>query len=221
MLAAVTDRWAQLTGQCQMWSLFAPDFPRQGTFPVVELRWDDPAGSAPVRLLSSFEPADTTSYFRPPGSADRLFSYEVYLGLGLCYWDEAAAATEKEAWRKHFRDVVGRQWKSMRAYLRWRTAEFLKEHPEQLPPDEVRLLIRIYPTPPPNAKPEERSPPREQPMARWRCAENGPPGLLPLEAYDPFSREYVALPVYPGEVLAVRPGGALPVRAGESLEAGR
>jgi hypothetical protein len=205
LLAAVTDRWAQLTGQCQMWSLFAPEFPPQATFPVVELCWDDPAsGLAPVRLLSSFEPADAASYFRPLSSDDRLFHYEVYLGLGLCYWDESAATseTEAEAWRKHFRDVARRQWKSMRAYLRWRTAQFLKQHPDLPPPDEARLLIRIYPTPPPGAAPEDRSPPRDQPMARWRCAENGPPGLLPLEAYEPFSRRYVALPVRPGDELA-------------------
>jgi len=196
LLAAITDRWVKLTGQYQMWWLFAPEFPPQATFPVVELHWDDPAsGLAPVRLPSSFEPADTASYFRPAGSDDRLFHYEVHLGLGLCYWDESAAAPETEAWRKHFRDVVRSQWKSMRAYLRWRTAEFLKQHPDLPPPDQARLLVRIYPTPALGASPQDRRPPYDQPLARWRCAENGQPGLLPLEAYEPFSRRYIALPV--------------------------
>jgi len=200
VLAAVADCWAQLTGQYQMWWLFAPNFPPQATFPVVELRWDDPAaGSAPVRLLSSLEPANTASYFRPPTSADRLLHYEMNLCLGLMYWDEPTDPAEVEMWKKLLGDIVRCQWKSIRAYLRWRTNEYLADHPDLPPPDEARLLVRIYPTPPAGAAPADRQPPYDQPFARWRCAEDGPSTFLPVEGYEPFAGRYIPLPYPPGK----------------------
>ena len=36
--------------------------------------------------------------------------------------------------------------------------------------------------------------PVEQPLARWRPAEDGPPELLPVEVYDPFTRRFEPLP---------------------------
>jgi len=45
VVEAVTKRtgcWAQLTGQLQSWSLFAPDVGDSSIFPLVELRWDEP-----------------------------------------------------------------------------------------------------------------------------------------------------------------------------------
>jgi len=198
-LASVMDCWAQLTGQYQMWWLFAPDFPPQATFPVVELRWNDPAASLPtIRLPSSLEPDDTAAYFHPPTAADRLLHYEVNLGLGYAYWNEAEAAAEPDNWRKLHFDMVQSQWKSMRAYMRWRMNHFLARRPDLPPPDEVRLLIRIYPSPPPGVSSAERSLPYDQPYSRWRCVQDGPPGFLPVEAYDPFSGHYVALPYPPG-----------------------
>ena len=195
-LSAVTDRWAQITGQQQMWWLFAPQFPPQATFPAVELRWSDrPA----VRLLSSLEPADTTSYFRPVGSDDRLFQYEIHLGLGMVFWNEQTAAAEADVWREHFRNLVRMQWKSMRAYLRWRTNQFAAEHPHLPPPEEAVLLIRIFPTLPPDASFTESIQPTTQPLARWQISADSSDGFLPVEAYDPFERRYLRLPLPLGE----------------------
>jgi hypothetical protein len=195
-LASITDGWAQLTGQYQMWWLFAPDFPPQATFPVVELRWHDPhAGMGPVRLHSSLEPANPAAYFHPPTSAERLLQYEMNLGLGCAFWSEPAAAADAAEQHQLPLDFVQSQWKSMRAYMRWRTAEFRAAHAALPPPDEVRLLIRTYRTP---AVQAARSPPIDRPFARWRCAEHGPPDLLPVEAYEPISGRYVALPIPPG-----------------------
>ena len=42
-------RWADLTGQQQPWSLFAPAVGADVTFPAVEFRWHD--GSEPVLHL--------------------------------------------------------------------------------------------------------------------------------------------------------------------------
>src|SRR5262249_6989983 len=37
----ITRRYAQLTGQTQGWSLFAPDIGKQCVFPAVLVRWDE------------------------------------------------------------------------------------------------------------------------------------------------------------------------------------
>jgi hypothetical protein len=204
-LANITDGWAQLTGQYQQWWLFAPDFPPQSTFPLVELRWDDSAlGLAPVQLRSSLEPQSTASYFHPPTSADRLLHYECNLGLGYVYWSERDAAVDAANWRQLLLDMVQSQWKSMRAYMRWRTAEYLAAHPDLPPPDEVRLLIRIYPTPAAGELPGRRSLPIDRPYARWRCAENGPPEMLPVQAYESSSGQFVSLPFPPGQQPAIK-----------------
>jgi len=185
-LAGVTDRWAQATGQYQMWWLFAPSFPPQATFATTELRWDDRPS---VKLHSRFEPANPQHYCRLPGSNDRLFQYEVHLGLGLVYWDAAAAGPEEAAWREHFRTLVARQSKSMRAYLRWRLAEYQAAHPSEPLPREVILSMRIYRTPGAG----EVSPLAvvEQPVARWFPSSAGSADLLPIEAYDPFAKTWV------------------------------
>jgi hypothetical protein len=194
-LAAVTDCWSQLTGQYQIWWLFAPDCPRNATFPVVELRWDDPARSlAPVLLFSSLEPADRAAYFHPMDSTDRLLHYEAYLGLGPAYWNDPTESADLKSWHELLSNIVRRQWKSMRAYLRWRTADFLAHHPELPPPDEVRLLIRMYPTSAAGAPSTNPAPPRVLPLARWRCSENELSSFLPVEGYDPFNQRFIALP---------------------------
>jgi hypothetical protein len=191
-LATVTDRWAELTGQYQVWWLFAPGFPPQAAFPAVELRW---AGrTEPVRLLSPSEPADPHAYFRPPGSADRAFHYEVRLGLVLLHWDEATAGDDADFWRAFHRERVSRQWKSIRAYLRLRLREWQASHPDAPPPDEAVLLLRLYRTPAPDAHPWSPAGPVERPLARWRPAEDGPPDELLVEVYEPFARRFERLP---------------------------
>ena len=191
-LSAVTDRWAQLTGQYQMWWLFAPEFPPQATFPTVELRWPDRPS---VQLRSIFEPADPNAYCRLPGRNDRLFQYEVHLGLGLVYWNEAEARPQVDAWRDLYRSVVARQWKSMRAYLRWRLREYQAGHPDDPLPSEMILSMRIYPTRLPGQSLQPAAGAIEQPLARWHPSAAVAANTLPLEAYDPFSREFVKLGV--------------------------
>jgi hypothetical protein len=195
MLTAATDCWSQLTGQYQMWWLFAPDCPRNATFPVVELRWDDQTVErSPVVLRSSLEPASTAAYFHPPDSTDRLLHYEAYLGLLPAYWNDPTEPDDLKSWQKLLSDIVRSQWKSMRAYLRWRTADFLAHHPELPPPDEVRLLIRIYPTSAAGDTSINRPGPRDLPLARWRCCESESSSCLPVEGYDPLNQRFISLP---------------------------
>jgi hypothetical protein len=202
-LASVTDCWGQLTGQYQMWWLFAPDFPPQATFPVVELRWRDPA-LKPVRLQSVLEPADTAAYFHAPGTADRLLHYEVNLGLGYAYCTEDEAAKDPANWRRLHRDMVQSQWKSMRAYMRWRMNDYLAAHPEAPTPDEVRLLIRTYPTPLAGPPRGSRGQAVDHPFARWRPARTCPPDQLPVEGFDVVSGQFVSLP-WPADQLPAFP----------------
>jgi hypothetical protein len=186
-------RWTKLTGQLQAWWLFAPTVPPQATFPLVELHWDGQAGQQtrpPVRLSSVLEPLDPTSYARLPGSHDRLFHYEIRLGLIFLFWNDKVVAEHPEVCRTMLAERVRRQWQSMRAYLRWRSAQFLAEHPELPQPDEVILHIRVYRIPGPGQAQEG---PQEVPLARWRPAAEETPGRLPLEAWDPIARRFVEL----------------------------
>src|SRR5262249_46604043 len=146
-LATVTDRWAELTGQYQVWWLFAPGFPPQAAFPAVELRWDDEA--EPVRLLSPSDPADPCSSARAWGSPDRFYHYEARLGLVLVHWDNDTASEDADFWRTFRQDRVRRQWKSIRAYLRHRLHEWQADHPDAPPPREAAAPVPPDPPPPP------------------------------------------------------------------------
>ncbi len=194
--AGITDAWTYLTGQVQAWWLFAPDVPRASTFPIVELRWDDDTESPtvpPVRLRTILEPSDPQAYFHPPSSFDRLFHYEARLGLIFSNWNEQTLAQNPEYWRGAIKDRVRRQWRSTRAYLRWYVQYVQREHPELGPPKQVILWIRFYPTPEPGQSSVPWRPPMEQPLARWRPEPPPQPGVLPIEAYDPVARCFVAL----------------------------
>jgi hypothetical protein len=203
LAGCVTDCWAHLTGQIQAWWLFAPSFPSQSTFPVVELRWDDPDKPAsseanlpgpPVRLHSVLEPENPSCYFRPPGSFDRLFHYEVRLGLLLTTWNGHPKNVQEYAeWEDAIRNRVRRQWKSMRAYMRWRIQEFQKEHPELPPPTQAILIIRVYPSAAPERDSSSKPAPLEKAYARWRPAADGDGDFLPVEMCEPRSDHFVRL----------------------------
>jgi hypothetical protein len=47
-LARLDKSWAQLTGQFQPWTLFAPTIGRECVFPAVEFRWEEEPSSAPA-----------------------------------------------------------------------------------------------------------------------------------------------------------------------------
>jgi hypothetical protein len=191
-VAKVSDRWAAMTGQVQAWWLFAPDFPRQASFPLVELRWHNDRSIAPIRLHSPQEPTDPHEYLRLPGSMDRFFHYEVRLGLIYLNWDGKSVKDEPEAWRQVVTERVRRQWKSIRAYLRWRLSEYQRQYPYVPTPDEMILSIRLYRTPEPGASLPAHIEPLEQPLARWRPGVVQT-GCLPIEVCDPVTRQFISL----------------------------
>lgn len=189
-LAEVTDCWGQGTGQMQAWWLFAPTFPLQATFPLVELSWDD-GQTPPVRLATFDEPENPYAYFRPLGSGDRLFHYEVRLGLLFTTWSPESFAKLGPQWRDGIAQRIRRQWKSMQAYIRWRTNQFEHEHPELPPPSQAILRLRVFRSPSVDEKPPTWAPPAEVCVARWRIGVTPAPGMLPLEMCDPVTGQFV------------------------------
>jgi hypothetical protein len=149
----------------------------------------------PVRLHTVLEPKDPRHYFRPQSSFDRLFHYEIRLGLIVSNWNEQTLGETPEFWRKAFKERVRRQWRSIRAYFRWYVQHFQQENPELPPPKQVILSIRIYQIPGPGKASEVWPPPWEQPLARWRPDAPAESGNLPIEAFDPVARRFVTLNV--------------------------
>jgi hypothetical protein len=106
-------------------------------------------------------------------------------------------AREPANWRRLHFDMVQSQWKSLQAYLRWKTTQYLAAHPDLPPPDEVRLIVRLYPSPTGHAFPKEpasRNVCLDQPFVRWRYRDASRGDCLPLEAFDCATGQFVALP---------------------------
>jgi hypothetical protein len=198
----VDYRWAELTGQYQCWWLFALPL-RESTFPLVELRWDDP-NRAPVQLHAFQEPTDPASFFRPPDVRDRRFHYDANVCLSYSPWHAELQARARAWWPGPWFDYVryvdaqmkrarGR-WPSILAYMEWRVRLWRSEHPDEAPPQEVRFYQRAYPTPAHDAG-WIRPAPEDRPIARWRPGQEAAAGLAPLEVYDPRQEAYVPLPL--------------------------
>jgi hypothetical protein len=194
-IACVTDRWMEATGQLQGWSLFAPTFPPQAGFVSVKFGWNDGSKDA---LQSRFEP-DPLHYLRLPGTYGRQFNYESRFVILPAYWPEARLGRSWWPWEKEWSEAITRrvqvQWKSMRAYLRWRHDRYMKEHPEAPPPTEAVLIIDLYLTPLPVQHPWNPQGPWPRPLARWRPDVTPPPGQLPVEAcIDPAKETFMWIP---------------------------
>jgi hypothetical protein len=180
-VAWVSDRWMEATGQLQGWSLFAPSFPPQAGFVAVRFGWSD--GSQEV-VKSRFE-RNPMRYCRPPGTHGRLFNYESRFIILPAYWPEARLGASWWPWEMEWREAITHrvqmQWKSMRAYLRWRRDQYLKGHPESPPPTEAVLMIDLYLTPGPREQPWAPKGPFVRALARWRPDVQPPAGRLPIE----------------------------------------
>jgi hypothetical protein len=194
-ISRVTDRYMEATGQLQGWSLFAPTFPPQAGFVSVRFGWSD--GSTDV-VKSRFEP-DPLHYFRPPGTYGRLFNYESRFVILPAYWPESRLGTAWWPWEMEWSEAVSRrvqmQWKSMRAYLRWQSDRYRKEHPDVLHPTEAVLMINLYLTPLPHEHPWNPKGPDRRPLARWRPEVSPSAGYLPVEVcIDPAKEIFQWIP---------------------------
>jgi hypothetical protein len=106
-----TDKmWAQLTGQLQVWSLFAPTIGRECVFPALELRWDDdpmsaPALARPLALLSASHPWEALSISETLQAADmhhELVVHDERLPLGKVPDPELILSDNEPADLLHF-----------------------------------------------------------------------------------------------------------------------
>ncbi len=181
-------RWERLTGQVQYWKLFSPDVGTASRFATVELHGDD---GQEEQLRSIFEPADLAHYWRLPGWDDRFFNYEENLCTRLhIRWDDDKPDEQTARHHEARHAVVQRTWRPTLAYLRRRVAQFQEEHPDRPPPRAVVFALRVYPTPPPGTEPWQWPGPIRQPLVRWRPGTTPPEGTLPLEVYNPVTRQF-------------------------------
>ncbi len=185
----LTARWGQLTGQPQGWSLYAPFIRREITFLALELHFD--SSQEPVKLLSANEPADPGHFFRVAKS--RLHQYEYRIEIALPSYAGKTPEELAEIWRTLIQDRVQRDWRYLLAYAKYRLTGWQKEHPGLPPPREVILSVRVYRIPPPGTEPWMWIGPEERPIARWRPGAPTDGEHLPLEAFDPVTKQFRAL----------------------------
>ena len=180
------DRYGELSGQTQYWSLFAPDFGRQTVFPVVEFVIGDDEVYT-MRCDPHLLRADPARYLRWPGPDSRKLGYEFL--LSVVYWDFSGHSLREQgpAWRDAILHTVRNQNRSLAAYFRCSVATLKRAHPD-LP--EVHFgVLRVWIQPSP--RPGENQPPPAfmMPLARWHPQNKD----RPLEAYDPVAGEFIAL----------------------------
>lgn len=191
-LAPVTDHWAELTGQPQDWSLFAPNAYTDLSFLAVELRWDDGV-HPPLLLFSANEPEQLDRYFRIGGQ--RLRRYESRIDVTLLVPVDGTVEDAVVSWRDRIARQVRKRWHFMHVYLRWRLAGYRQTHPEIPPPSEVRLVTRSHRLPAPGQTDDRWRSPNQQPLARWLPqADDTASDTLPIEAYNPVSQRFDTLP---------------------------
>jgi hypothetical protein len=195
-MGSALDRWSELSGQSQFWSLFAPDFDKQSIFPVVEFNSFNERQRAHTIIPSKRIPTNFDHYFRWPGSSSRPASYEFLLvSVYSSYTTESLEAHGKE-WRDAVFERVREQQRSLKAYFTLQM-RLLRTTSKDIPdPDEVILSVRVIPSPPPGS--ENRPASYTVPLARWYPNLLPDPEFLPVEAYDPVAKSFVRLPAEEG-----------------------
>lgn len=189
-LGTAIDRYGELTGQVQAWSLFAADFPTNSVFPVLQfVRADGSQYSMHSRIM----PNDPDHYFRWPGSLSRLNSYDYLLAVVYVHYSDESLRERGDEWRDAVRDRVRRQQRTLEAYFRFSLGTFRQLRPDCPTPREIILNVVVRPSPRPGSL--ERGPETELPLARWFPDREVPAGYLPVEAYDPVAREFIRLPI--------------------------
>lgn len=193
-VAFALSTWGEFTGQEQGWNMFTPGFPPQTVVPCAELLFAD--GST-ARAYSRFEPTDRVNPpSRWPLIRDREFNYEA--NLFMISWDGTpeAIAARPDVWRQ-LPDRVRDDHSLLMAWLRWRVRDFQKHYPDKHPM-RVTLILRCFPTPPPDDPRAAPGPMHERPFARLILDRDPHPGELPLEGYDPVANEWVRLWAWDG-----------------------
>ena len=179
----LATRWAEVSGQPQDWSLFAPNVTSIIPFVAVEFSWDeerDDHSDKPdierqlADLLITGEvqaPPSTAWRPRPRASVVVLSSNEPadvrrFVRFGKfrlrryeSNLDVSLASPDKEtdavvdSWRENIEDRVREHGRLMEAYMQWQLRRWSQRHPDLPPPKQVILWVRIYRVPPPEKAP--------------------------------------------------------------------
>ena len=192
----VLERWSDLTGQRQGWSLFAPDVPVTSRFPQLELRWDPPQGEgsaadvrAPLVLPAEGEPEDLARYFRSGG-----FRYRYWMrNLNVPLWQNEGESEDVIAarWQRTIRERVVADREIFRTFMAWRWRKFHESRPDVPPPTQMILRMRRYDIPPPHQVPWRWPDPVIIPLARGRLDSGVASAKIKLERFDPVTRVFI------------------------------
>ncbi|QVL32968.1 hypothetical protein KIH39_03360 [Telmatocola sphagniphila] len=191
------DRWTELTGEWQGWSMFAPVFPHRGVFPVVVMHFEESSKYPDVTLSEDFTPDNPEHYFQLTDSRHRRFNYETRMSAPFALipedpknpgqWDPRYV----DRWNSEIETYVQLLHRQYSSYLRWRISLFLKDHPDYPMPETVELKIHIIPTPDPN-NPNTVETQQTIPYLRWTPAEVSDK-YLPLEYWDLIEMKFKKL----------------------------
>jgi len=183
-LSRLTEMWEHGTGQAQQWMLFAPRIGKDCTFPAVELTDSQAMPQAPELWLSDNEPEDIERFFRFGNFRLRRFENNLVVDLSA---DDSEAKEEIDRYLKKDGDLVF-------AYLQWRLEQIQQRKTTRQQPHQVILLMRRYRINDPGEGEQLWEGPHTTPVARWQpgIAEN--PNFLPLEMYNPVTKQFESVP---------------------------
>jgi len=152
------DRWADLTGQGQGWSLFAPDAWRHAPFLALEFRWEEePWPGELARDLTPLAASHVLEEAALVSAADKPNAKTRQEPLLILSENEPADLTHffrvGKFRLRRYESVLGPEHpKHLRAYVRWKWRRLQKEHPELPPPEQIFVLERDYQIPQPDGQ---------------------------------------------------------------------
>jgi hypothetical protein len=202
-------RYAQLTGQDQNWSLFAPGVAKATGFPAVVLLFDDPPESGPSipgailafdktngfnvgadwkslplraeMLLSENEPLDIHAYIRVGKCRLRRYESQFYINPQP---NENESPDDLAArLTRRMRRLINEYHDPTFAYVKWRHDTWKRDHPDEPAPKQVLLVHRLYRIHGPEEEPGWDGP-LLIPMFRWQPDAKRSDNQYPLEAFD-------------------------------------
>jgi len=211
----LATRWAEVSGQPQDWSLFAPNVTSIIPFVAVEFSWDEESNSdkqelkrrlAELRMAGNVQAPPPAVWREHPQlsavvlSANepsdvrhyakfghfRLRRYESNIDVSLASPDKEPDAVV-DSWRENIEDRVREHGRLMEAYMQWQLQRWMKKHPDLPQPKQVILWVRLYRVPPPEEAPSPWNwqGPEWHPVARWQPGVQWDTGLLPVEMFNP------------------------------------
>jgi hypothetical protein len=193
----LSQRWQELTGQPQRWSLFAPEVADEIWFlgVVINQTETNPLATETKQkpgysfsLLSDNEPADPNHFFRL--GRYRMRRFEMALEVHLYNYEDKSEEEKVQYWRDKIEKKVCEDWDMIEAYLQYRLRSFVLQHPDLAQPCELIMTIRHFEIPAPQKVPFHWDAPKEVPVARWQPTQAPSDEYLPIERYDPVAKRF-------------------------------